>query len=105
MRARKTGDFQRPGDGREDLLDLVGEDRAETALVEPIKLLPGDGFADAVGCFGTEIGGDQGFLDIVERRGVERGAAGQPGEIIANPLGGFGEAAAEAIEPAHAHTA
>ena len=101
----KAADFQRLGDRREDLLDLFGEDRAQAALVEPFELLPGDRFADAVRRFGAQVGGDQRFLDIVERRGVERRAAGQAGEVIGNPVRSLGEAAAQAIEPAHAHTA
>ena len=32
MRARETGDLQGNGDGREDRLDLLGEDGAEAAL-------------------------------------------------------------------------
>jgi hypothetical protein len=52
--------------------------------------------------FGPEVGGDQRLLDIVKGRGVERRAAGKPCEIVGNPLGSLGEAAAQAIEPAHA---
>ena len=82
MGARKTPDFQRLGDRREDLLDLLGEDRAKAALVELLELAGGDRLADAVRRLGAEVRGDQRFLDVVERRGVERGAAGQAGEVV-----------------------
>ena len=55
--------------------------------------------------FGAEIGGDQCLLDVVERRGVERGAAGEAGEIVGNALGGLAKPAAQAVEPTHAQTA
>ena len=43
--------------------------------------------------FGAEVGRDQRFLDVVERRRVERRAAGEAGEIVRDPLGGLGKAA------------
>ena len=101
----KPHDFQRLGDGREDLLDLFGQDRSEAAFVEPLELLLRDRLADSVRGFGPEVGGDQRFLDVVERRRVERGAAGEAGEIVGDPVGGLLEPAAQAVEPAHAHTA
>src|SRR6478672_1380763 len=52
-----------------------------------------------------EVGRDQRFLDVVERRCVESGAAGEAGQIVRDPLGGLAEPAAQAIEPAHAQTA
>ena len=61
------------------------------ALVEPLELLRGDRLADAVRRLGAEVGGDQRLLDLVERRGVERGAAGQAGEIVGDPFGGLAE--------------
>ena len=105
MRSGKTPDFQRLGDGCEDLLDLIGENRAEAALVETLEFLGGDSFADAMRGFGAEIGGDQCLLDVVERRGVERSAAGEAGEIVGNALGGLAKPAAQAVEPTHAQTA
>ena len=58
---------------------------AKAAFVEALELLAGDGFADAMRRFGTEIRRDQRFFDVVERRRVERRAAGQAGEIVARP--------------------
>ena len=83
----KAPDFQRLGDRREDLLDLLGEDRAKPALVELLELAGGDRFADAVRRLRAEVGGDQRLLDVVEGRGVERGAAGEAGEIVGDLLG------------------
>ena len=65
----------------------------------------GDRLADAVRRLGPEVGGDQRFLDVVERRGIERGAAGEAGEIVGDPVGGLLKAAAQAVEPTHAQTA
>ena len=76
MRAREAGDLERLGDGREDRLDLLGEDGAQPALVELLEAARGDRLADALRRLGAEVGGDQRLLDIVERRGVERGLAG-----------------------------
>ncbi len=73
----KAVDFQRLGDGREDLLDLLGKDRAQPALVELLEPARGNRLADALRRLGAEVGGDQRFLDIVEGRGVERGLGGQ----------------------------
>ena len=101
MRTWKAPDFQRPGDRGQDRFDLFGEDRAQPALVEPLELLPGDRLADSVRRLGAEVRGDQRLLDVVERRGVERRAAGDPGEVVGDPLGSLGKAAAQAIEPAH----
>ena len=101
----KAPDFQRLGDRSEDLLDLLGEDRAKPALVEPLEFLAGNRLADPVRRFRAEVGGDQRFLDVVERRRVERGAAGQAGEIVGDPVGGLLEPAAQAVEPTHAQTA
>ena len=42
VRARKAPDVERLGDRREDLLDLLGEDRAQAALVELLELAGGD---------------------------------------------------------------
>ncbi len=106
VRARKAPDFQRLGDRSEDLFDLLGEDRAKAALVEPLELLAGDGFADAVRRLGPEVGRDQRFLDVVERRGVERLLRlTRPVRFSATFSAVFGEPAAQAVEPTHAHTA
>ena len=77
VRAGEAPDVERLGDGREDLLDFLGEDGAQAALVELLEALGGDGFADALRRFGAEVGGDQRLLDVVERRGVERGLGRQ----------------------------
>ena len=105
VRTGKTPDFQRLGDRSEDLFDLLGEDRAKAPLVEPLELLLRDCLADPVRRLGPEIGRDQCLLDVVERRGIERGAAGEAGEIVGDPLGGLLKPAAQAVEPAHAQTA
>ena len=105
VRAGKARDFQRLGDRGEDLFDLFGEDGAEAPLVEPLELLRRDRLANPVRRLGPEVGSDQRFLDVVERRGVKRGAAGQSREIVGDALGSLLEAAAQAVEPTHAHTA
>ena len=72
VRAGEAPDVERLGDGREDLLDLLGEDGAKAALVELLETPVGDAVADPLRRFGAEVGGDQRLLDIVEGRGVER---------------------------------
>ena len=105
VRAREAPDFERLGDRREDLLDLLGEDGAKAALVELLEALRGDRLADPARRLGAEVGGDQRLLDVVERRRVERRRGDQAGEIVGDPLRGLGEPAAQAVEPAHAQTA
>ena len=89
VRTWKARDFQRLGDRSQDLFDLLGKDRSKAALVEALELLLRDRLADAVRCLRTEVGGDQRFLDVVERRRVERRAAGEAGQIVGDPLGGL----------------
>ena len=49
--------------------------------------------------------GDQRFFDVVQRRGVERGAAGQAGEVVGDLFRSLRKPAAQAVEPTHAQTA
>ncbi len=105
MRARKSPHFQRLGDRSEDLLDLFGENGAKASLIEMFEFLLRDRLADSAGGFGAEVGRNQRLLDVVERRGVERGAAGEAGEVVGNPVGGLLKPAAQAVEPTHAQTA
>ena len=72
VRPRKAPDVERLGDRRQDLLDLLGQDGAQPALVELLEAPRGNRFADPLRRFGPEIGCDQRFLDIVEGRRVER---------------------------------
>ena len=78
---------------RERLLDLLGDDQADAELLHvALETALGQARADARGGRGAEIGRDQRFLDLVERRVVEpRGA--EPGEIADQPVGGALEAA------------
>ena len=102
----KAVDFERLGDRSEDFLDLFGEDGAKAALVELVEALAGNRLADPLRRFGAEVGRDQRFLDIVEGRGVERGLGwSRPVRFSADFLRGLGEAAAQAVEPAHAQAA
>jgi hypothetical protein len=48
VRAGKAPHFERLRDRSEDLLDLLGEDRAQPPLVEALELLARDRLADAV---------------------------------------------------------
>src|SRR4051812_28035134 len=105
MRAWKTPHLQRLGDRTEDLLDLFGEDGAKASLIELFELLLRDGLADAMRCFGPEIRSDGRFLDSVEGRRIQRGPAGEAGEIVGDAVRGLLKTAAKAVEPAHAHTA
>ena len=104
MRPRKAPDVERPGHRREDLLDLLGEDGAQTALVQLLELAGGNAIADALRRLWTEVGGDQRFLDIVESGGVERLLLDDAGDVVGNLVGGFLEAGRQPVEPAHANT-
>src|SRR6185369_12378233 len=74
------------------------------ALVERLESFAGNGVADPVRRFRAEVGGDQRFLNVVEGRRVERGAAGQAGQIVGDLLGSLGKPAPQAVEPAHRAT-
>ena len=102
LRAREAPDLERLGDRGQDLLDLLGEDRAQAALVELLEPPGGDRLADAVRRLGAEVGGDQRLLDLVERRGVERGLLGDgPVRLSPSRSAVLREAAAQAVEPTH----
>ena len=101
VRPGKTPDLQWLRDWREDLLDLLGQDRPKAPFVEPFEFLGSDGFPNAARRLRTQVRGNQRFFDIVERRGVERRAAGQACEVVGDAIGGLLEPAAQAVEPAH----
>jgi hypothetical protein len=102
---RKTPHLQRLGDRCEDLFYLFGENRAEAAFVEALEPLLRDRLADPARSLRAKVGGNQRLLDVVERSGIESSPAGETGQVVGDPIGGFLEAAAQAVEPAHAHTA
>ncbi len=102
MRAREAPHVERLGHWREDRLNLLGQDGAKPALVELLEPPLGDRTPNPLRCFGAEVGRDQRFLDVVERRRIERDLGREPADILAKPIRGFLEAACQAVEPTHA---
>ena len=101
MRPGKSPHVQRLGHGAEDLLDLLGQDGPQAALIQLLVAAGGDGVADTLRGLRPEVGRDQRFLDVVQRRGIERSPAGQAGQIVAETISGLLEAAGQAVEPTH----
>ena len=86
--------------GREDLLQLLRDHRADRLLAEAaLEPLAGEPGAHLGRGPRAEVGGDQRLLDLVERRLVQRGLGDQAGEIVAEPVGGLAEAEPHALVP------
>ncbi len=99
MRARQRSDADRPGDGRQHLLDLVGDDQPDTERLEiALERLLAQPVADARGGGGAEIRRNQRFLNLVESRRIEaRGA--EIGEIAEQPVRRAPETAEQLVVP------
>ncbi len=97
---REGVDLQRFGHGREDLGDLLGDNLADLRFSEPpLEPLARQPLAHLGGGGRAEIGGDQRFFDLVERIVVQHRLGEQPGEVVAEPVGGLLEPAPQPIEP------
>ena len=106
MRAGKAPDFQRLGDRSEDLLDLLGEDRAKAALVELLELLRGRW---PRGCAATPRARGRRRSALPRCRRASRCRAPcwviEAGEIVGDLVRSLRKPAAQAVEPTHAHSA
>ena len=104
VRPRKTPYVERFGDGRQDALYLFGQDRPQPALIELLEPSRGNRLANPLRRRRAHVRRDQCFLDVVERRRVERHLRRQPADVLAEPIGGLLEPARQALEPTHANS-
>ena len=105
-RLRRGIDHERGRDGRENLLDLGGEDRLDLVGADILVVAAlADRFRDPGGRGNAEVGADQNVLELLQHAGIELALGDEIGDRRRDRGGGTGEPAAQPPPPALARFA